>query len=73
MGNKAVSQVALRDISKYANVEREKRRSNQLEHEKDSLDESWIVSRDYLQTKTTTRLNRLLGLHKVNKVNKLQK
>lgn len=67
MGNKAVSQVALRDISKYANVEREKRRSNQLEHEKDSLDESWIVSRDYLQTKTTTRLNRLLGVHKVNK------
>ena len=63
----SVSQIALKDINEYNKKRKAERRLNLLEHETDSMWESWFVGSSHLQTKTTARLNRMLGIHKINK------
>lgn len=69
---KSVSQIALNDITKHVETLRAKQRHSLLEYEQStkfySCFDNWFVSRDQLKGKETTRLNRLLGLHRINHI-----
>ena len=63
---KSVMRIAFRDISKHI-------QSNYTDAERFTKFwrgmDSWICSPEHLYTKETIRLNRQLGIHKINKQN----
>ena len=61
----SVRRLALRDISQYLNSERGLPRGK--------IKDIWTVSSRALDTPEQRYLNRLLGIHKINKTNKKQK
>ncbi len=67
---KSISQIATRDITDVVKVERIKFKDSLLDYQKsyggyDSWDE-WFVGASRVFTKESRRLNRVLGIHKVN-------
>ena len=59
---KTVSEIAFKDISKYLDEHYNRKISS----------EQYLITPQHLQTKETRKLNRELGIHKINKLNNIE-
>ncbi len=67
--DKSVMKLALKDISAF--IQSKYSHNEMFTHYSIHDIDSWFCTPDFLYTKQAVRLNRLLGLHKINKQNNI--